>query len=67
MQVSFNGKVVLVTGGSRGIGRAVVELFAVAGARLVVQFRADQQAADDTVVALPGGGNLVLQADIADP
>jgi 3-oxoacyl-[acyl-carrier protein] reductase len=67
MQVSFNGRVVLVTGGSRGIGRAVVELFAAGGARLVVQFRADQQAADDTVAALLGGGHLAVQADIADP
>jgi 3-oxoacyl-[acyl-carrier protein] reductase len=67
MWVSFNGRVVLVTGGSRGIGRAVVELFAAGGARLVVQFRAAQQAADDTVAALGGGGHLALQADLADP
>jgi 3-oxoacyl-[acyl-carrier protein] reductase len=67
MWVSFNGRVVLVTGGSRGIGRAVVELFAAGGARLVVQFRADHQAADDTVAALGGGGHLALQADLADP
>jgi 3-oxoacyl-[acyl-carrier protein] reductase len=67
MWVSFNGRVVLVTGGSRGIGRAVVELFAARGARLVVQFRAAQQAADDTVAALGGGGHLALQADLADP
>jgi len=67
MQVSFNDRVVLVTDGSRGIGRAVVELFAAGGARLVVQFRADHQAADDTLAALGGGGHLVVQADIADP
>jgi NAD(P)-dependent dehydrogenase (short-subunit alcohol dehydrogenase family) len=67
MEVSFNSRVVLVTGGSRGIGRAVVELFAAGGARLVVQFRAAQQAADDTMAALPGGGHLALQADLTDP
>lgn len=67
MWVSFNGRVVLVTGGSRGIGRAVVELFAAGGARLVVQFRAAQQAADDTMAALGGGGHLALQADLTDP
>jgi 3-oxoacyl-[acyl-carrier protein] reductase len=67
MWVSFNGRVVLVTGGSRGIGRAVVELFAAGGATLAVQFRAAQQAADDTVAALPGGGHLAVPADLADP
>jgi FlaA1/EpsC-like NDP-sugar epimerase len=41
VQMSFDGMVVLVTGGSRGIGRAVAEQFAALGATLVVQFRAD--------------------------
>ena len=67
MQMSFNGRVVLVTGGSRGIGRAVVEQFAAQGATVAVQFRVAQQAADDTLAALAGGGHLVLPADIADP
>ena len=67
MQVGFEGMVVLVTGGSRGIGRAVAEQFAARGATLVVQFRVAQQAANDTVAALPGGGHLSLQADLADP
>jgi 3-oxoacyl-[acyl-carrier protein] reductase len=65
--VNFDGMVVLVTGGSRGIGRAVAEQFAARGATLVVQFRAAQQAADDTLATLPAGGHLALQADIADP
>jgi 3-oxoacyl-[acyl-carrier protein] reductase len=65
--VSFDGKVVLVTGGSRGIGRAVVEEFAAHGATVVVQFRANRQAANDTLAALSAGGHLALQADIADP
>jgi 3-oxoacyl-[acyl-carrier protein] reductase len=67
MPVNLNGRVVVVTGGSRGIGRAVAEQFAAHGATLVVQFRIDQQAADDTLAALPTGGHLALPADIADP
>ena len=67
MRVGFDGMVVLVTGGSRGIGRAVAEQFAAQRATVAVQFRAARQAADDTVAALPGGGHLALQADLADP
>jgi 3-oxoacyl-[acyl-carrier protein] reductase len=65
--VSFDGQVVLVTGGSRGIGRAVAERFAAQGATVAVHFRAARQAADDTLAALEGGGHLALQADLADP
>jgi NAD(P)-dependent dehydrogenase (short-subunit alcohol dehydrogenase family) len=65
--MGFERMVVLVTGGSRGIGRAVAERFAALGATLVVQFRADQQAANDTLAALPAGGHLALPADIAEP
>jgi 3-oxoacyl-[acyl-carrier protein] reductase len=65
--MGFERMVVLVTGGSRGIGRAVAERFAALGATVVVQFRADQQAANDTLAALPAGGHLALPADIAEP
>jgi NAD(P)-dependent dehydrogenase (short-subunit alcohol dehydrogenase family) len=65
--MDFDGMVVLVTGGSRGIGRAVTEQFAARGATLVVQFRADRAAADNTLATLPAGGHLALRADIAEP
>jgi len=67
MRVGFDGMVVLVTGGSRGIGRAVAEQFAAQGATVTVQFRVARQAADDTVAALPGAGHLAMAADLADP
>jgi 3-oxoacyl-[acyl-carrier protein] reductase len=67
MLVGFDGMVVLVTGGSRGIGRAVAERFAAQRATVAVQFRVARRAADDTVAALPGTGHLAVPADLTDP
>jgi 3-oxoacyl-[acyl-carrier protein] reductase len=63
----LNGLVVLVTGGSRGIGRAVAEQFAARGATVVVQFRANWDAASDTLAALGAGRHRAVPADVADP
>ena len=61
------GMVALVTGGNRGIGRAVAEEFAALGATVVVHFRADRRAAGDTLAGLGPGRHLTAQADLADP
>jgi glucose 1-dehydrogenase len=65
---SLQGKVALITGASRGIGRGIAEAFAAEGADVVVNYRthADEaQAVADRVAAL-GGKALVVQADVAD-
>ncbi len=60
-------RVVLVTGASRGIGRAIARQFAEAGAVVVVQYRSDHQGAESTVASLAGSGHVALPADVANP
>jgi 3-oxoacyl-[acyl-carrier protein] reductase len=58
---------ILVTGSSRGIGRAVAEAFAAAGDTVAVHHRASAELAAEVAAGLPGDGHVVVQADIADP
>jgi NAD(P)-dependent dehydrogenase (short-subunit alcohol dehydrogenase family) len=59
---------VLITGGTRGIGRAVAELLALRGARCVLGYRADEAAAQSAVAAVrsAGGEAVSVQVDVAD-
>jgi len=61
--------VAVVTGGSRGIGRAVVDLLSELGAHVVVNYLKDEQAAAATVTAARGRGveAISLRADVANP
>jgi 3-oxoacyl-[acyl-carrier protein] reductase len=63
----LTGKVVLVTGGSRGIGRAVATTLARAGADLVISYRAREAEARETARAIEAFGRrvAVVQADVA--
>lgn len=65
--MDFINKTVLVTGGTRGIGRAIAFAFAKKGARVAVLFRSDQGSADKTLAALEGNDHLAIKADVADP
>jgi len=62
------GRVAIVTGGSRGAGRAAIRLLAARGYAVVVGYLHDQRAAESTVAAiLAGNGDAVaVRADIAD-
>ena len=67
--LQLRGRVAIVTGGSRGIGRAVVELLAALGAQVVVNYFRDQEAAETTVQAAQARGveAISFQADVANP
>ncbi len=58
---------VLVTGASRGIGRAAALAFAARGARVVVHYARNREAAEAVRAALPGGPHALVAADLAAP
>ena len=64
----FEGKTALVTGGSRGIGRACVARLAAEGAKVAFVYQSNQQAAESLVCELQSspGGVHALQADVRD-
>lgn len=62
------GKVAVVTGGSRGIGAAIAQRFSSLGYRVVIGYRSDQAAAEALTASLgPDAESLAVQADIARP
>jgi enoyl-[acyl-carrier protein] reductase III len=67
--IDLTGKLALVTGGSRGIGKAIAMRLAEAGADLVLNFVSSRAAADDTAeeIAALGRRVAVVQADVSEP
>lgn len=68
MSKSLDGKTALVTGGSRGIGRAIAERLARESATVALTYNASRARAEETVAAVEdaGGSAFAIRADLAD-
>ena len=67
--MTLEGKVALVTGGSRGIGRAIALLLAARGAKVVINYNRNLEEANAVVAAIEGKGGqaIALQGDVSNP
>jgi NAD(P)-dependent dehydrogenase (short-subunit alcohol dehydrogenase family) len=63
----MGGRAILVTGASRGVGRAVARRFAEGGDRVAVHHRDSAPLAEQLAASLPGDGHTVVRGDLADP
>ena len=57
---------VLITGASRGIGRATAVAFAQRGDRIAVHYARSRDDAEQTLAELPGSGHVLIQGDLGD-
>jgi 3-oxoacyl-[acyl-carrier protein] reductase len=67
--VDLTPRTALITGGSRGIGRAAADLLARAGARVAINYRRDEAAANGAVreIRAAGGEAMAVAGDLAQP
>ena len=65
----LDGKAALVTGASRGIGRAIALRLASEGAKVAINFAGNQKAAEEvkSEIEANGGEAILVQANVADP
>jgi len=68
-QGQLQGRIALVSGGGRGIGRGISELLAAEGAAVAVNYRKDKAAADETVAAIEAAGGVAraYEGSVDDP
>jgi 3-oxoacyl-[acyl-carrier protein] reductase len=64
---TLNGKVVLVTGASRGIGATIANQISEAGAKVIINYSGSKEAADKVVAQIiaKGGEAIAIQADVS--
>jgi acetoacetyl-CoA reductase len=66
---SLDGAVVVITGSSRGIGRAIAEELGQSGTNVIVNYHHSREAAEDVVAQLKQSGSeaVAIKADVSDP
>jgi len=64
--MNFTNKKILITGASRGIGKATALAFAEKGAKVGINFRSNVEEAQKTLSELPGEGHNLFQGDISE-
>jgi NAD(P)-dependent dehydrogenase (short-subunit alcohol dehydrogenase family) len=68
MQFDFKEKTVVITGGSRGIGKACAQLFAAAGANVLITYKSAKADAEEVLKSFGGTGrHAAWQLDVAQP
>lgn len=67
MNLPHTGRRVLVSGASRGLGRAVARAFAAGGDRVAVHYGSRAEEARATLASLEGTGHVLVSGDLADP
>ena len=63
----LSGKIVAVTGASKGIGAAIVKCLGAAGADVIAHYASDKAGAEAAVAEIPEERRLLIQADFNDP
>lgn len=63
----LDNKTIVVTGASKGIGAAIVEILGREGAHVVAHYGSDREGAEAAVAAIPSDRTKLLQADFGDP
>lgn len=66
--IDLSGKVALVTGGSRGIGRAITERLSTQGAKVVINYNTNEATANEVItnIKASGGDGSIVQGDVRD-
>lgn len=63
--MNLNGKKIIVTGGSRGIGAAIVQSLAEAGAQVAFTYSSKEESAKNVLSSLKGEGHFYVQMDVS--